>query len=75
MKFEGSVRIIVKPNAKKNEILGFDKDRKAYRVCIKAPAENNKANIELIKFFSKLSKKDVRFVSGQTSKTKVIRFT
>ena len=41
--FNKSFKIIVKPNSKKNQIVGFDKNKNAIRVDIKAPAENNKA--------------------------------
>ena len=74
MQFNNNITIIVKANSAKNEIKEYDKNRKAYRVNIKAPAENNKANIEIIKYFSKLSKKKVKIISGQTSKKKVLKF-
>ncbi|MBN2368736.1 YggU family protein [Candidatus Woesearchaeota archaeon] len=68
------LNIIVKPNSPKNQIKDYDKNREALRVEIKAPAEDNKANIEIIKFFSKLTKKDVRIVSGLTNKKKILEF-
>ncbi len=66
-------KIIVKANSSKNEILGYDKERGAYRVNIKARAQDNKANIEIIKFFSRLLKKKARIVKGLRGKEKVIR--
>lgn len=69
---ESLFKIIVKPNSSRNEILGYDKERQAYRINIKAKPEDNKANIEIIKFFSKLLKKRVRIVKGFKSKEKVI---
>lgn len=69
----GSFKIIVKPNSSKNKVLGFDKDRQAYRVEIKAKPEANKANVEIIKFFSKLTKKDVKIVKGLRSKEKILK--
>jgi uncharacterized protein (TIGR00251 family) len=72
--FSGSLEIIVKPNSPKNKVLGYDELRKAWRVEIKAPPEDNKANIEVIKLFSKLSKKKVRIISGNTRKHKVLKF-
>ncbi len=66
-------KIIVKPNSAKNEILKFDEGRKAYRVSIKEKAEDNKANIEIIKFFSKLLKKKVKIIKGLKSKEKVLK--
>lgn len=68
----GKIKILVKPNAKKDEILGWDENRKAWRVAIAAPAEENKANIAVIKFFSKLVGKKVRILSGFKSKTKIL---
>jgi len=65
-------KIIVKTNAPKNEILGYDKGMQAYRVAIKEKPEDNKANIEIIKFFSRLLKKRVRIITGLKSKEKVI---
>lgn len=66
------IKVIVRPNSKKNEILGYDEARQAYRVAIKAPAENGKANAELVKFFKKSVKKDVKIISGFKSKEKVL---
>ncbi|MEK6916407.1 MAG: DUF167 domain-containing protein [Nanoarchaeota archaeon] len=65
--------IIVKPNSSKNEIIGYDTNRDSVKVNVKAPAENNKANIEVIKFFSKLTGKEIKIVSGFTSKKKVLK--
>lgn len=71
---DSSLKIIVKPNSKKNEILNYDKNKKALRVTIKAPPKNNKANLEIIKFFSKLTKKQVKIIKGLTSKEKLLKF-
>ena len=65
-------KVIVKTNSPKNEILGYDKERKAYKLNIKAKPEHNKANIEIIKFFSKLLKKKVKIIKGLKSKEKII---
>ena len=48
------LKIIVKPNSNKNEIIGYDDSKKGIKVNIKAPADKNKANTEVIKFFCKL---------------------
>lgn len=66
------LKIIVKPSSNKTEILGFDSEKQALKVSIAAPADKNKANIELIKFLSKLLKKRVRIKSGLASKEKII---
>ena len=65
-------KVVIKPNAKKSEIIGYNCDKEGFEIAIKAPPKDNKANIELIKFLSKLLKKKVRIKSGKTSKVKVI---
>jgi uncharacterized protein len=72
---ENKLKIIVKANSTKNEVISYDENYDALKVNIKAPAENNKANIEIIKFFKKLTKKDVKIVNGLTSKKKTIKFS
>ncbi|HLC65076.1 MAG TPA: DUF167 domain-containing protein [Candidatus Nanoarchaeia archaeon] len=66
-------RIIVRVNQPKTEILGFDAARQAYRMNVHAKPEHNKANIEVISFLRKHLKKDVKIISGLTSKEKIIR--
>ena len=68
-----SLKIIVKPNSKKTEIMGYDEQRKALRLSVKAPAEKNKANLEIIKYFSKILKKQVK-IKGLSSKEKLLVF-
>ncbi|MBI4453623.1 YggU family protein [Candidatus Woesearchaeota archaeon] len=67
------LKIIVRPNSNKNEIIEFNEDKRALKVNIAAPADKNKANKEVIKFFSKLLKKKVEIKSGLTSKEKLLR--
>ncbi len=69
----GAVKIIVKPNSPKNKIISFDECRNAYRVEIKAKPEDNKANIEVIKFFSRLTGRQVRIINGLKSKEKTLK--
>jgi uncharacterized protein len=73
MEFREKVfKIIVKTNAKKNEMKGFDKLKKGYKINIKAPAYDTKANKEIIKFISKTIGYRVRIKSGLRSKEKMI---
>jgi len=69
------LRILVKPNSKKNEVIGYDEGRGALKVAVKAPAEKNKANIEVVKFFSKKLKRKVRITSGLKSKEKILKIS
>jgi len=66
------IRVIVKPNAKKTEILSIDTHNKTAKIAVAAPADKDKANKELMHFVSKQLGKQVRFVSGLRSKEKIL---
>ncbi|MBU1030266.1 MAG: YggU family protein [Nanoarchaeota archaeon] len=68
----GLLKIEVKPNAKKTELLGVDKASGSLKVSVHAPPENNKANLEVVKFFSRLLKRKVVIKWGLTSKKKIL---
>ena len=72
---DNKLSVIVKPNSKKNELVGYDKEKNTIKVNIKAEPEQNKANVEVIKFFSKLLKKNIKIVSGLASKKKVLKIS
>ena len=74
LKCKKLIKIIVKPNSNKNELVGFDKQKEAYVVRVKAKAEKNKDNIVVVKFFSKLLGKRVEIVKGLKSREKILRF-
>ncbi len=62
------------PNSSKNVIAEVMQEQ--IKVKIKAPAVEGAANKELIKFFSKefkISKSDIEFIGGMTSKRKRIK--
>ncbi len=67
-----SLEIKVKANSNKQNV--FLKNGEVY-VEVKEPAEENKANLAIIKLFQKLTGKKVRIVRGITSKNKVLRFS
>jgi uncharacterized protein (TIGR00251 family) len=69
------LKILVKPNSPKTEVVKYDAERKALRVNIHAKPEDNEANIEVIKFFSKLLKKKVTIKSGIRSREKLLLIT
>ncbi|MBW2976084.1 DUF167 domain-containing protein [Candidatus Woesearchaeota archaeon] len=69
---EKRFKVLIKPNSPYNEVEGFDKSRDAYIVKIKAKPENNKANIELIKFLSKALGGRAKIISGLKSREKLI---
>jgi len=66
------LKILVKPNSSKTEILGWDDDKKALRVNVKARPEDNAANVAVVKFFSKLLKKKVIIKTGLRSREKIL---
>jgi len=66
--------IKAQPNSSKNKIAGILGD--SLKINIKAPAVEGEANKELIKFLSKtfkISKSDIEFISGKTSKRKALK--
>ncbi|MEK6840116.1 MAG: DUF167 domain-containing protein [Nanoarchaeota archaeon] len=65
------IEVIVKPRAKRTEIL--QESETQLKIAIKAPPEDNKANLELIKFLSKQYRCKVEIIKGHTSKKKLIR--
>ena len=69
---ENKFKIIVKTKAKNNEITEFDKEEQSYRLNIKAIPQKGNANKEIIRFLSKLLKKQVRIIKGLKSKKKTI---
>ncbi len=65
--------IIVKPNSPKTEIIRWDDEKNALRVNVHAKPEDNEANVEVVKFFSKLLKKKVSIKSGTRSREKLLK--
>ena len=66
-------KLIVKVNTPKTEFLGFDCEKGAYRMNVHAHPEKGKANLEIIRFFRKEFKKDIKIISGATSKQKLVK--
>jgi len=64
------IKIKVKANSKKNDVVDLGG---YYKVFVKKPAEDNKANIEIVKIFKKKFVEDVRIVKGLKSKEKVLK--
>jgi len=69
------IKILVKTNTGKSEILEFDKEKKAYKVNVKAVPEKGKANLEIIKLFHKKFKKPIKIVNGFKSKVKTLEIS
>ena len=69
---EAKFKVIVKTNSDRNKILGYDENRKVYKIILNAKPVEGEANKELIKFLSKELKKQVRIISGFKNKEKII---
>ena len=69
---EKQFTILVKAGKQQNKFLGYDAEKKAYRIEIKEKPEHGKANREVIRFLSKLLGKQVRIIKGLKSKEKQI---
>jgi len=69
----------VTPNARKSECMGWGADergRKLLLVKLAAPAQEGKANKELVRFLAELlgcAKSDVVLLRGDTSRTKSLQ--
>lgn len=68
-----TVKIIVKTKAGKSEIAGYDENKKACIVSVKAVPEKGKANAEVLKLFRKKYKEQVRIIKGLKSREKVLQ--
>ena len=64
------LNIKVQPNSGRQEIQKISENE--YRVFLKKPPEDNKANTELIKFLKKHYKKEIKTIKGFTSKRKIV---
>ncbi|MBI2130094.1 DUF167 domain-containing protein [Candidatus Woesearchaeota archaeon] len=73
LKDKEKIKIIAKPNSSKTEIICYDQEKGALRLNVKAHPEENKANIEIIRFFKRLLKKDVKIIYGLKDKEKTIK--
>lgn len=71
---KSSVKILVKTNAKKTLIKKYDEKLDLYYVDVSEIPENNKANIEIIKYFSRLTKKKVKIIKGLKNNKKTLIF-
>jgi uncharacterized protein (TIGR00251 family) len=81
---ENYLRVKVLPGASNNEIKEIRKDNiegddvETVCISIKAPADKNKANFELVKFLAKellINKDDIKIISGATSRIKLLKIS
>ena len=71
------IKIVVKPNSKQSGVK-IDSEKKYLQISVKSPPDKGKANKEVLKLLAKqleTSTGNLRIVSGQTSRDKVIFVT
>ena len=73
LKEKSAIMVIAKTNAVKTKIDSYDKSRSAYIMDVAAPPQDNKANVEIIRYLSRLTGKQATIISGATAKKKLIR--
>ena len=65
------IKIKVYPHSGREEIVKISDDE--YKVYLKKPAEDNKANTELLKLLKKYFKTQVKLVRGLKSRNKIVK--
>ena len=68
------LKVIVKPNAPKTEIISWDDNKQALRIAVSAVPDKNKANTALLKFLKKQTGNKCELVIGAKSREKTIKF-
>jgi hypothetical protein len=69
---ENKLKVIVRPNSFRTELIGYNENDKAVKVAVKAAPEKGRANQELVNFISKLIGKRVIVVKGLKSRKKTL---
>lgn len=64
-----NLKIKVKTNQPRTEVI---EKGEVWKVNVKAKPEDGKANLEIIKFFSKMFKKNIKIIRGLKSKNKIL---
>ena len=70
-----AITVNARSNARKTAIISYDPGRDEYRIDVAAPAEGNRANLEIIKHLGRMTGKRPRIKSGLASKRKNISFS
>ncbi len=65
------IKIKVRPNSKTQDIEKIGESE--YKVSLKEKAEDNKANIELLKLLKKQFGKEAKIIKGLKSKNKIVK--
>ncbi len=68
------LKVVVKPNAPKTQIIGWDDNKQALRIAVAAVPDKDKANTELLKFLKRQTGKRCEIKAGAKSRDKLITF-
>ena len=71
-----TVTIKIIPKASNNKIIGYEDEK--LKIKINKPPDKNKANIELLKFLSKILKlsiSNIEIIKGKTSRIKLLKIS
>jgi len=63
------IKVKVKPGSGRSEVV---EEGRVLRISLKSNAEDNKANLELIKLLKKYFKKDIKIIKGLKSRDKIV---
>jgi len=72
IKTSKTLKVIVKPNSRNNELVGYSDEKKAWLINVRAAAEKDKANKELLSFLRKTTGKRFLIKIGAHSREKVV---
>ena len=64
------IKVKINPNSGKQEVV--KSSEKGFVVYVKKPAQEGKANLELIKLLQRYFKKKIKIKSGFTSRNKIV---
>jgi len=73
VKDKSTLMIVVKTNANETKLKEYDAQRRVYLMDVAASPTDNKANEEIKRYFKKEIGRNMRIISGATSKKKLIR--
>ena len=66
--------VIVTPNARKTEVLGWDATKKRLKIAVAAVPDKDKANRELLRFLEQETKRSATLMKGLRTREKLIFF-
>ena len=70
----GCADIVVKLRAGSTRVFGYSEDDCTFTLAVKAVPEKGEANMEILKYLSRITKREAKIVKGATSRRKSIRF-